>query len=387
MPCAFALERTALRQYHIVTMQTRVITGLLLIFVSVASLRCKENDAQPAAPAPLGWDVAKAEQLPINQLSAEFNIPEPQGNRSLAWEDGTYISRDGLSMYSFYVQYDALKWTFDGAVFENWPLYKRGPSIGQDFSNPVPGFTFEWLHADVAMSHRSSTSAAFPAWNLSNLRNQHYNLGAPQGVIDPLDSTKFELFVHTSDNPNKGKIRLLRNVSRDLAAPGTLLPANVNEVAYHIDNPHIERLSATSLILFFDSEDKPGTGDRDMWFTTSGDDGTTWTNAANVSSANITGYDAQPHLFHDGTIWWLYYSQANPADGKAAIYRARQGTPGNWNSWTSKELVISAGTSAGLGEPSLTTNGDIAFCVVVENKVNPTQYDKFDNDTWMMKKK
>ncbi len=290
-------------------------------------------------------------------------------------------------MYTFYVQYDALKAIMDGATIDLWPSYKRGPSIGQDNSNPVPPNTWEWFHADVAMSHRASTTAAFAPWSLSNLNGQYYNIGAPQGVLKASDPTLFDLFVHTHDDPTKAKIKLLRNVSRNLSTVGTLLPANVNEVAYHQDNPHIERLSATDLVLFFDSEDKPGTGGRDIWFSTSADDGVTFTNPANVTSINIAGYDAQPHLYYDGTMWWLYYAQTNPSDSKAAIYRASQTTLGDWNSWTAKELVLSAGTSAGLGEPSLTSTGDLAFCVVVENTVNPTQYDKYDNDTWLMKKK
>ena len=42
-------------------------------------------------------------------------------------------------------------------------------------------------------------------------------------------------------------------------------------------------------------------------------------------------------------------------------------TTNNWNSWWISELVVSVGNYAGIGEPTLTKNGDISFFLVYED--------------------
>ena len=86
----------------------------------------------------------------------------------------------------------------------------------------------------------------------------------------------------------------------------------------------------------------------------------------NISSVNTANQEHQPHLYNDGTDWYLYFS-ATHTDGKLAIFRAKQQMSGDWDSWGTKELVIGAGNSAGVGEPTLTSSGDISFVVVYEN--------------------
>ena len=51
---------------------------------------------------------------------------------------------------------------------------------------------------------------------------------------------------------------------------------------YIEDNPHIERIDASTLVLFFDSEDRPGgAGSHDIWYAESTDNGTTCTTPLN----------------------------------------------------------------------------------------------------------
>lgn len=50
-------------------------------------------------------------------------------------------------------------------------------------------------------------------------------------------------------------------------------------------------------------------------------------------------------------------------------------------------MVISAGNSAGIGEPTLTKNGDISFVIVYEDPDMNATYDRFDSDPWFLRKK
>jgi len=270
--------------------------------------------------------------------------------------------------------------------------YMRGTLIGQDFSNPL-GQPYPWLHADVSISERSTQQSIFCTWSLSNLKGRFYNLGAPAGVLNPSHSSLFDYFVYTDDSGGTGiKIKMFRNVGRNLApsSSGLYLPTNVNEALYNQDNPHIERYDSSDpnkLVLFYDSDNKPGTGGHDMWFSTSADGGTTWANPQNVSTLNTSEGEKQPHLYWDGSVWWLYYAALNTSDSKLAIWRARQGAIGNWASWQPPELVVSAGSSFAVGEPTLTLAGDLSFVVVTENTSGGTSFDRYDIDAWFAKKK
>jgi hypothetical protein len=369
--------------------------------VFLASLLCLgfPTIGKAASASTQSWTATKLSQIPVNQLPAEYGTPQQQPMACLAWEDGVYISRDGLSLYADYFQGDLLKIVLDAASPCLYYTYERGPGIGQDFTvptgvcNPVPS---AWLHADVAVSRRSATTQAFPNWSLSALTTQYYDVGGAVGIQNSADPSQFDLFAYTDDHTSTVKIMLLRNVSWNLApdSAGTELPSNVDEIGYDQDNPHIERYdssSPNSLVLFYDSDNKPGagvlgSGARYIWYSTSSDGGTTWTNPANVSTINTSsGYFAQPHLYFDGTIWWLYFSKTNPVDGKYAIYRDRQGTPGNWDSWQNDQLVVSAGTTAGVGEPTLTSYGDLSFVVVTHN-LSGTATDLYDADPWLLPK-
>jgi hypothetical protein len=338
------------------------------------------------------WSATKAAQVPVNELPGEFDAPYPQTLANLAWEDGVYITRDGLTLYSTYIPMDALQATLSGATPVSFYKYERGDLIDQDFSNPILGQTYAWLHEDVAMSQRSSVNDPFCNWTLSNLKGKYYNLGALVGIQDSADKNLFDYFAYTDDSGGQGiKIKMMKNVGRSLAssASGTLLPSNVDEPGIDQDNPHIElydRTNPQNLVLFYDSDNKPGgAGGHDIWYSTSSDGGTTWTNP--LKTINTSADEIQPHLYFDGNIWWLYYAATNPSDGKLAIYRAQQGQAGNWNNWQNKQLVVSAGTAAGVGEPTLTGSGDLSFVVVTHNTTGGTAFDQYDSDPWFMKKK
>ena len=121
-------------------------------------------------------------------------------------------------------------------------------------------------------------------------------------------------------------------------------------------------------------------------YSSSSDNGETWSKPSNDISLNTVNQEHQPHLYKtEEGIWYLYYS-AFHTDGKLGIFRAKQVSSGDWENWGEKEVVISAGNTAGIGEPSLTDKGDISFVAVY---INPkgTKYDKYDSDPWILPKR
>jgi hypothetical protein len=286
---------------------------------------------------------------------------------------------------------DLLKAVLDGVSPTQFYLYRRGPTLaGQVFptniSPPNP-----WLHADVAIAQRSATSVPFTSWCLSNLHMATgYNLGAFQGDLNTAH-TGYDRVVYTDDSlaPGGPKIALLQNVGLSPSPPGMALPSPLNTAGIEFDNPHIELVGGV-LVLFFDSQDLQGvTGGKHVFYSTSVDNGVSWsspTQATTVNDTTITklgGPAQQPHLYNDGSVWWLYFGAANPADFKQAIYRAPQGTPGDWNGWGAPTLVVSAGTTMGVGEPTVTSHGDLSFVVVYQDG-SGTAVDTYDADPWYL---
>jgi hypothetical protein len=319
-------------------------------------------------------------------LTAEFEAPSPQPLAVDGWEDGIFISRDGLHLFAVYAPADLLSFTINGADQTQAASYFRGPTFGMDMITNPAGTT-HWIHGNIIHASRANTSAHFTTWHLAPMSRPTWSEGAP--VAQGPSGGTWDLFVYTTNEhaPDyKAHIALAHGAAADPAVLGTLLPSPVT-TDHTEDNPHIERLSATDLVLFFDSDDRPGTiGQHDLWWTTSADDGVTWATPTAVTSLNSALDEHQPHLFRNPTsgIWWLYFTATNPADSKLGIFRCEQTTLGNWNAWSSPVLVLGAGNTAGVGEPTLTSDGDLSFVVVYEDTVNGTPTNRFDADPWFM---
>jgi hypothetical protein len=314
-------------------------------------------------------------------IPGEYGTPYLQPLAGMGWEDGIYISRDGLYLYSTYIPADLFAYTLNHDTADHFYLYQRGPTLGMDLTtNPVG--TYPWFHSDIAYAQRNSTSEAFLNWSLSGLARPVYSEGGFCAV--QADAATYDLVVFTSnDSPgNVTNLRLLRNVPRNPTGLGTPFPS-----PYTMDNPHIERLDANHLVVFFDSDNWPiGLAPRNIFYTTSADNGATWAASQSVSTINTNLDEQQPHLYQDPAgAWWLYFSGSTTSGG-LGIYRARQAVSGNWDSWTGKELVIGPGTAVGVGEPTLTADGDISF-VVVTKKADGTTYNMYDADPWFLPRK
>lgn len=335
------------------------------------------------------WTSIKDTTTPVIELTAEYDTIYRQPLSGLGWEDGVHISEDGLHLYCTYVPIDLLSFSLNGDLPNNFSSnYLRGaPDYGMDLtSNPISAS--EWLHSDILYASRNSVTDSFTTWQLTDMARSFYSEGAPDPVFGNGDNPVEMMFFTSNDNStNNMDIWVINNTKINPSGTGSALPSPLS-TEYNEDNPNITKLALDTLIMFYDSDNLPGgKGGIDLWYTTSYDGGTTWSNSVNITTVNTSSKEHQPFLFYDTNKgkYYLYYSAYN-TDGKLAIFRSEQLTAKNWNSWSSPELVLSAGNSAGIGEPTLTSDGDISFVVVYEDPLHSSDYNRFDCDPWYAKK-
>lgn len=327
---------------------------------------------------------------PLIEIPLEYDSIYRQEISTLGWEDGIHISGDGLNLYCTYVPIDLLSFVLNGDLPNNFSAsYLRGaPTFEMDLiSNPINAS--EWLHSDILYTHRNTVMESFNLWTLSGMARNFYSEGAPSpSFVNNTKLVEFMMFTSNDNTTNNTDIWVINNTSENPSGIGVPMPSPINTLNNE-DNPHLVRLNSNNLILFFDSDNLPGgLGDIDIWLSESSNNGTTWSTPSNVNTINTIDKEHQPFLHKDLNTnkWFLYYS-AFHTDGKLAIYRTQQMMINDWNSWGSAELVISAGNSAGIGEPTLTENGDISFVVIYVDPNMNSIYDHFDSDPWFLQKK
>jgi hypothetical protein len=357
----------------------------IVLLAVILQLSCGHKEKKILVLPPDEWAVIKQNASPYVALPGEFNTPVIQPLSTMGWEDGIHISRDGLDLYCTYAPGDLFSWTLNSGDPTKFGPYRRGPLFGMDLvTNPVG--TSSWIHSDILYAHRNYVTERFSSWVRTGISKPVFSEGAPF----PLDKSGSVLgkFIYTCNNKPPGydvDIWSVDNTGLNPSGTGTPLP-NFPHTTQTEDNPHLERIDANTLVLMFDSDNYiGGKGSNDIWYSISADNGASWSVPANVSSINTSGKEHQPHLYkNSGGEWYLYYS-AYHSDGKLGIFRAKQQSAGNWDSWGPGELVIGAGNTEGVGEPTLTGNGDISFVVIYKKTGNP--YDMYDADPWFMQKK
>lgn len=359
----------------------KIYTGILVLFLLFS---CDKHKA-------VDWSLVKNEIVIVNNLPDEYQNPQPLPLNSMAWEDGLFVTRDGLDLYCIYIPADLISFVNDGAKQKKAHLYMRGNPLDMDIKSN-PDHTKNWIHGDIYHSKRLSVNDEFTSWEAVNIAIPVFNEGAPQGIALPDHNFDFFVYMKQKESaPYDNNLWYQKNVGRELETSGKLFPPQINS-DYNEDNPHIERLSEDTLILFFEREDHPkNLSPFNIWYSMSYNNGASWQEAENLTSINTFGdvfsEHIQPHLYFDAQIknWYLYFTTNNfNGDGKLAIYRSLKGN--NWNDWQEPELVLSSGNALGIGEPSVSDHGDLYFVVVIENPDGST-YDKYDCDAWMIKKK
>jgi len=316
-----------------------------------------------------------------------FDTPYIQPLNIGGWEDGLFISRDGLNLYCYFLPFDVFSlysdWELNPICFNSQP-YFRPPLLNNDtVSNPwgCPNF----FQGDIIISTRANINAPFSAWQSSNLIRSISNEGAPCGVSKNADSLDVFVFTQNRNDTEDMEIMFMSNVPNN---PSIESAVPILSTTGEEDNPHLERLNETTLLIIFDR-------DRYMYYSLSVDNGDTWQTPVLITQVlnDQSPYDVQPHLWNDGNDWWVYFCADN-LQGKRCIYKSKQLISNDWDSWGPKELVIEPsiisgdyGTILGVGEPTLTQWGDISFVVIYGDLNSTDTTDVFDCDPWFLPKK
>lgn len=359
---------------------------LLIGFISgILLLSCKAPE-DPAIADP--WEAVRRDAQVSIELDGLWSQAQPLDISTAGWEDGLYVSRDGLHLYATYIPADFLSFVLAEAAPQDLPLYARGPEYTMDFLTNPTGEDYLWYQSDILYSSRTSVDQAFSPWSVSNLQRSVYSEGAFNAVFSDSNAIEMAIFTSNEEYTSLNNFKIIRNSSAnpegigEFITPTDTLGTDSINTLYTEDNPHLEHLDGDQWLLFFDSEDRPGgKGGHDIWYSISNDNGISWSTPLNANSLNTSGKEHQPHLFREENQWYLYFSSPGP-DGKLGIYRALQNISGDWDSWGTPEAVILAGNTAGIGEPSLTSQGDLYFTVILENPAGSAT-DRYDADPWM----
>jgi len=373
---------------------------LFALIVAIGSMHCfstvsKAIDAndtiRPEALRP-DWTSIKANAIPHVALPDEYGTPYLQASSTLGWEDGLFISRDGLHLYAFYAPVDMFKFiAFVAAnpgcyeVEEVQPFF-RGPQLNMDFKSNPWGCPIV-IHSDIAYSTRPKVTEMFGPWQIARISNPacydggFHSIDNPDGSIDivysrSMGTTQNDLFWArgVTHNPPFGV---------DIPMPA---PINTSEQE---DNPQLERLDPNTLLLIFDNHGQSDPVTR-IKYSLSHDDGKTW-DAPQYFGENInTGsHDMHGHYWRDGDDQWLYF--VSDRIGLLSIFRSKHLGGAEFDNWGVPELVITPGViednsgfMAGVGDPTLTENGDISFSVAYCAHHDDHPYDRCDIDPWFL---
>ena len=362
----------------------------VLLFVIVA-VNCTLVQSQP------DWSTIKAGFQPEYDSSL-FEKPFLQTQAVGGWEDGVFISRDGLNMYCFYAPVDMI--SYAGDIGSSSPCefpvigpYWRGPMYGVDTSTIIEPCD-HWMHSDVVHASRSSVSEPFSSWKPTDINSPLYYEGAPQTISKANDL--LDLFVYTRATTGLSDIYIMRDVPNNPTDNGRIIdPENVKSPSGAEDNPHIEKIDESTYVLFFD-DTYDGNHNMEIYFSISTDAGKTWTRAEQVTSLSSAAEEVMPHLWYDGAEWWMYFATSSPVltDGRLTIVRSKQINKGDWLNWEKPQVVIAPGSIKngngevfGVGEPTLTSWGDISFSVIYGNANQSDTTDQFDSDPWYLPRK
>ena len=343
------------------------------------------------------WDAIKAQAVLEVALADVFAQPQRRPLATLGWEDGVFVSRDGLHLYAFYAPADVIQFATFFAQNPACPdvtPFLRGPDLGMDLTTNPWGCR-NVLHSDIAHATRAGVDEPFGPWQRSNIANPYRWDGAFQ-ALDNGDGT-LDVVVSVSTDQAANDLYWARGVNHDPPFSAfEPLPPPINTPGQE-DNPHLERLDAGTLVLLWDNDgvDDPMV---EIQYAVSTDDGQTWSPPAplgptiNAGPTTMTG-----HLVRDGADWWLYF--ASDRDGVLSVYRSRHDDSANiaaaFDAWGPSELVVAPGPApagvpghvVGVGEPSLSDAGDLSVVVVYVADEGATEYDRFDADPWVLPRK
>lgn len=354
---------------------------MLILFICAVSSGLYVHAQQSA------WDALKPEIAPelTPAYTGIYNTPQPLPLADYGWEDGLQVSFDGLHLYTLYAPADLLSWV---GYFVSNPGLPICESLGSGkFIRPYAGdygmdmhtniFDCDtFMNLDILHAERASLDLPFTDWTLSNIARPGTIEGGPYPIFNSDNPDLIDHFLFTGP----GDIWMINNTTAnpDNIESAVRLPNPINPLTneFTADNPMMRRLGGDSLLLIYEKYTDPEF--RDFMYSVSDDDGISWSTPQIITTINNdAGHIEHPMLYFDGDAMWMYYSR------NFDIYASKQLIPGNWDSWGEERAIILKGNAVGIGEPSLSANGDLYFVTVMQNPDNPL--DAADADPWMAK--
>lgn len=334
---------------------------------------------------------------------------QPMANDN--WEDALYITRDGLNLYTMYFPGEFFKLISQvppliGTCLASNPLnlidccpggsggvpavsnYIQTPYIGtypETWPGPpnglLPMSCNAMVSSNVIQSSWSSINNQFEPWTTTAFNYAGTFEEGICGIISQNGPAYFDMVALAIG----GEIYFSKDMPADLSH--TNLPTPTGLGSYLIGasgdsiagNPHIEKISPSKYLMLLDDHAGGPNGLIYYSYYDESDPIPNWSPPVLLHSVNNAINAAQPHLWQDPCTneWWIYFTTAEC--GKGSIYRALlngsidPNNPMSIDNFGPKELVISAinknpscYNTWGVGEPTLTANGDLSFVTVYE---------------------
>lgn len=336
------------------------------------------------------WDSIKNQTQPLvaPAFQSEYTTPHKQTLASYGWEDGLQISKDGLHLYALYSPSDLVSWNSFFTNHTQLPIcdllgnmnYMRpyANSYGMDFT--TNGFGCDsFANIDILYAHRNTTSDNFSNWQLSGIARAGAIEGSPSPLFSETNANLLDLFMFTGN----GDIWMISNTTANPNGINNAIrlpsPINPSTNEFSADNAFIERIHNDTIILVYEKYTDASV--RTFMYCISNDLGQTWeTPQAITTITNALGHIEHPCIYKDANSgWWLYFSI-----DYSSIVRAHQTIAGNWDSWGTPETIITKGNAVSIGEPTVTSNGDISFALGYINTPLGDTTDVYDLDPWIL---
>jgi hypothetical protein len=340
------------------TAKSRYLAPLLVwvsaCLIAVALAGCEHDEGgpgdQPSAPpqsdAPPGNYKARA--VAEIGVGLEWGTPELVVSvNSNGWEDSAYISPDGEALFFQYFAGDMFH--MDKVFKYHRPVAQGGlgadPKQRDRFHNgPTRGVSPEYT-SDTLVARRQGDGFDVPG------RFPYSRDGRNEwGVMIADDGA----YYYVSHDPT-------RELNMDIYRNDQLL-AIAGREKYNEDNPHFA-ITPYGRELFFDSGNRPQSKGKSHIWVSREVAGRFQQPVMLPPPVNVKGStEVQPHLTTDGH---LYFTSAR--DGTIAIYVSRRTGAESWAEprkllWTTRK---SGARAWGLGEPTLTSDGQWLYFVVV----------------------
>jgi hypothetical protein len=329
-----------------------VLGGLIL--AAVALIGCQQGGDGRQSPLPGSRPTPEQVIAYKTRAVQEIGVAPGWGKPELlvsvnteGWEDSAYISPDGQSLYFQY---------FPGDMFHMDEVFR--------FHRPVSEGGLGGDPKQLARFHRGPARGVSPAYTSDTLvaPRQGDSFGTPVR------------FAYSRDGRNEWGVMLgddgayyyvshdpTRELNMDIYRNAQLLAIPGRE-KYNEDNPHFA-VTPYGRELFFDSGNRPqAKGKSHIWVTreVAGRFEEPVMLPPPVNMKDST--EVQPHLTAAGQ---LYFTSAR--DGTIAIYASQRSGADNWAEprkvlWTTRK---SGARAWGLGEPTLTADGQWLYFVVV----------------------